>query len=606
MNKRRRLAAVIRFGCAVCMTLAVFMDFTLLTRDNYRSWMLMMQGHTFAMLALTALFTMLLHDAGTRFPRRGKGLTALAVFLGAWWVLAQVYSDPLVTMEPLATSGQVLKLPVTFVGMTCLYDLLLRMLDDVLVRGRDLREPLGGRLPALYRRRPGTFCGLAVLLVWLVHLIIIYPVAMNADTASQVEQAIGLIPYNGNHPPFSTMVFGAYIALGRAIGRVEFGLFAYLLTQTLLGAAAVGYAQGVLRRLRAPRWLRLITLAACAFSPCYADNVTVILKDVPYTFAALLLCCELARLCVLREAGYGESRGFALRYGAACLVMTLFRNNGLGIVIPLALLLTARMLRARRFSGRLACVLVLPVVLSLMTGAVVRRAFDVQPGSVREGLSLPFQQTARFVRYHADEIPEEEAAIIDEVINYSRIGDFYNPYMSDPVKATIRPDVTHEELMAYLGVWAKQFWRDPLCYVQATLIQNVLLFDPQFQNVAFFDDVGLLEQGQQALALEKPEVLARLSAVERNVRAFLFAFPGYAQLTSVGFYAILMLFCCVVARRERLASMGPLLVIPIATAVMIVLGPCLHWQDRYGFPIIYTMPVILGCAAHLLAGRRKA
>jgi hypothetical protein len=45
-------------------------------------------------------------------------------------------------------------------------------------------------------------------------------------------------------------------------------------------------------------------------------------------------------------------------------------------------------------------------------------------------------------------------------------------------------------------------------------------------------------------------------------------------------------------------------VIPVVTAVMIVLGPCLHWQDRYGFPIIYTMPLILGCVCHLLAQKR--
>lgn len=606
MTMRKGLAWAARLACAACMALAVFMDFTLLTHDNYKNWMLMTQEHTFAILAGTGLFAMLLHQAKTRFPRRGRGLSALAVFLGAWWVFARVYADPLRTVQPLATSGQALKIPVTFVGMTCLYDLLLRMLDSVLGSGADI-PAWSGKPPALiraYRRRPGLVCALAVLACWAVHLIIAYPVTMNYDSAMQVEQAIGLVPYDGNHPPFSTMVIALFIAFGRALGHAQRGLFAYLLVQTAYAAVAVGYAQATLYRLRAPRWLRMISLAVCAFAPCYADNVTVILKDVPYAFSALVLACELARLCVLREEGYGRSAGFAVRYTLSALVMTLFRNNGLGIVIPLAALLIGQMVRGRRFVLRTAAALVLPALLALGIGSAVREAFDVTPGSVREGLSLPFQQTARFVRYHADEIPPEEAAVIDEVINYSRIGDFYNPYMSDPVKATIRPDVTDAELMAYFGVWAKQFWRDPLCYMQATLIQNVLLFDPQGQNVAFFDGIGLREGAQRLLGVEKPPLLARLSTVEQNVRHFLFAFPGYAQLTSVGFYAILMAACCIIVRRERLSGAGVLLVIPVVTAVMIVLGPCLHWQDRYGFPIIYTMPLILGCVCHLLAQKR--
>lgn len=606
MMKHNRLAGAPELLCAGCMALALFTDFALLDANNYKNWAAMTGGHTFAIFALTAAFAVLLHYAKKRFVRRGKGLGLLSLFLGAWWVMAQVYANKFRVLEPFATAGQALKVLVSFVGMSALYDLLLRMLDDVLMRGADIGPEMNkSRIAALYRAHPAALCGVFVLLCWTPHLLISYPAAMNWDTAMQVEQAIGLVPYDGNHPPFSTMIVGAAVGFGRMLGDVNLGLFAYVLVQAVAGAAVVGYAQATLLRLCAPGWLRGMTLAVCAFAPCYADNVTVILKDVPYAFASLLLACEMARLCVLEEKAYYRSRGFMLRWCIVGLVMTLFRNNGYGILIPAAAILAVRAVKSKKNVLYQCMALALPIVLSLAIGAGVRAVFHVQPGSVREGLSLPFQQTARFVSRHHEEIPEKERAIIREVIDYDHLTELYDPYISDPVKATIRGDVTNGELMAYFGVWAKQFWRDPLCYLQATLIQNALLFDPQTKNVAFFDVIGLRTETEELLGAAKPEALWALVDREMNLRDFLFALPGYGQMTSVGLYAILMLFCCVVIRRESLGGMGALLVIPVMTAVMIVLGPCLLWQDRYGFPIIYCMPIVLGCMAYLLRRRES-
>lgn len=599
-------AGAVRLVLAACMAFSLFIDFTLLSENHYQNLAAMTAGHTMALSAATVLFAVLLRWARARFPRRGKGLTALAVFLGAWWVMAQVYANKFRTIE-LATASQMIKAGVAFVGMSALYDLLLRMLDDVLLRGTDLRVR-EGRLRALYRAHPALLCGAAVLLCWLPHLVVSYPAAMNNDTANQVEQALGLLPYDGNHPPFGTMVVGWTLALGRALGSVSLGLFAYVVVQTLLGAAVVGYAQATLRALHAPVWLRALSMGVCAFSPCFCDNVTVILKDVPYAYCALLLCCELARVAFTEPPEYARGAGHAVRYGIACMGMLLTRNNGFGIVLPVALGL---ILRARRADGGRACLrtgarTLLPVALAVIVSAGVNAAHDVRPGSIREALSLPFQQTARFVRAHGEDIPEDERAAIDAVLDYDALAGRYDPYISDNVKETLREGVTTRELLAYFGVWARQLARDPLCYAQATLIQNALLFDPQTRNVAFFDVVGLSHAGETALGVEKPDALWTLVDREMSLRELLFALPFYPQLTSVGFYAIVMLFCCVVARRERVRGMGLMLVIPVMTAVMIALGPCLLWQDRYGFPIIYCMPVVLATLARQLDIRRMA
>ena len=38
-------------------------------------------------------------------------------------------------------------------------------------------------------------------------------------------------------------------------------------------------------------------------------------------------------------------------------------------------------------------------------------------------------------------------------------------------------------------------------------------------------------------------------------------------------------------------------VVPMIT---LVLGPCIECQDRYGFPIMYSMPLVLACLGFLL------
>ena len=121
------------------------------------------------------------------------------------------------------------------------------------------------------------------------------------------------------------------------------------------------------------------------------------------------------------------------------------------------------------------------------------------------------------------------------MLDFEQLSGIYDAYISDPVKETYRLDAGAKELLAYFGVWAKQLLRDPLCYAEATLIQNALLFDPQTRNVAFFDVPGLTDEAAQALGVSKPDVLWRLMSREMTMRELLFALPLYTQLTSVGF-----------------------------------------------------------------------
>ena len=72
------------------------------------------------------------------------------------------------------------------------------------------------------------------------------------------------------------------------------------------------------------------------------------------------------------------------------------------------------------------------------------------------------------------------------------------------------------------------------------------------------------------------------------------------QLNTFGFYSILLVGACLIARRERVKGLGIVTVPLLAAMVMVALGPCIECQDRYGFPIMYSMPLVLACLGFLL------
>lgn len=43
---------------------------------------------------------------------------------------------------------------------------------------------------------------------------------------------------------------------------------------------------------------------------------------------------------------------------------------------------------------------------------------EIPSESIREMLSIPFQQTARYVKYYSDEVTAEEREVIDKILTY--------------------------------------------------------------------------------------------------------------------------------------------------------------------------------------------
>lgn len=148
------------------------------------------------------------------------------------------------------------------------------------------------------------------------------------------------------------------------------------------------------------------------------------------------------------------------------ILIILFRNNGFHILllsIPFLLLLK------RKNRKKLVLHFLLIIVFFFSYHHILLPYFKVTPSSPREVLSVPFQQTARYVSEYEKEVTEKEKEVIDKILGYDTLKYRYNPEKADAVKNKYNPYSTKKQMKKYFEIWFEQFKKHPLTYLEATL-----------------------------------------------------------------------------------------------------------------------------------------
>ena len=247
----------------------------------------------------------------------------------------------------------------------------------------------------------------------------------------------------------------------------------------------------------------MASLLFFALMPLFSNYAVLITKDVLFADALAVLVVQTAALLA---AGTGRGVVMRPRDWALLAISSIgcaFLRNG-GLVFPLAAcglaaIFAVRDARApRRRWIAIVGVAALALVLNMAFARVVMPALDITPGSRREMLSIPFQQTARFVQKHdganagieggTDDglVSEEERRVIDRVLGYGTLASRYDPDKSDAVKNGFNEDATTQDLAAYFAVWAKMFLRDPESYISAVVNNYYGYFYPSERDVWFY------------------------------------------------------------------------------------------------------------------------
>lgn len=440
-----------------------------------------------------------------------------------------------------------------------------------------------------------------LLIAWSPYVISMAPGSDCLDISWQIAQFLRG-DYSGHHPLWSTFIYGAVFSVGYSLAGSSVGLLCTMLLQTVALALVLALEVVELGRLGFKRPALIVTLVFFAIVPVFGSYCQWVVKDSLFGSCFAFYATLCARCCI-RAAQGGVSRRDLLLLLAASVAAGLLRNNGFYVVVLAAMALALAFRKTLALRGVLMVLAVIPLTMVLNHAALV--ATGAQKGDMREALSIPFQQTARYVLYHGDDVTEEERQVIDVVLDYSDLAERYEWNVSDAVKGKANT-TDREALLAYFRVWALQGLRHPVCYLEATLDQTFgywSVFDPAAygQEYAGFGTAWVSENVGGDAGGFFPELASKATTV---IGAFK-SLPFLGLFSISGFYTLIGLllaaFALYLGKPKAL-----LFLLPSALLLLTCIAGPLNGSIRYSFGFIAAFPIVTGACIYACTNGRAA
>ena len=442
---------------------------------------------SFTMMAITTIFIYLFYKKYSKKLHPLKHI--LAVIFSLCCVIGNSYQE--ISSWNLVFSTVPLFL-ISIMQVFCYYYLIKTIfcfIDTLLERKRTIKVNTNNKLVKLFQEHPFLFSLIVMLLFWLIYMIAFYPLILSKDPSFQIKQFFNVktkyidyvIPLSdkvnltNHHPVFHTMLLGGSIKLGRLLGSDNLGLFIYAIMQSITLASSLAYTIYYLYKKKKSLVLSFILLMIYSLVPMFPFYAMSAVKDTLYT--AVIIFFVITLFTILDDKQIKTFKYIVLLL--LSILLYLLRNNGIYVVVGTILVLA--IYRRKEFIY-LTAVLLLVISTYISYDKILLPALKIPAGSIRETLSVPFQQTARYVKEHGDDIPLEDKKKIDKVLEYDTLKDRYNPNLADPVKNKYNKYTTKKELKDYFGVWKKELLKHPDTYIEATLNNTFGYFYPDTSN----------------------------------------------------------------------------------------------------------------------------
>lgn len=429
---------------------------------------------------------------------------------------------------------------------------------------------------------------------WTIPIILKYPAGICWDASWQIDQGMGNTTLTSHHPVFHTMLMAWFVKFGMKLYSANVGIFLFCVVEAIILALIFSFAIKCLVDLQAKYWSILLAVIFFGFSPFITGYVGTVIKDVYFVAMCVLYITTLIVYAADRELFWSKCY-YSILFILATVGMVLFRNNGLYMCAPTALVLMVYEFKKRdnKFIKHIV-IIAMSCILAVTASKTLTHIYQPEKGSIAEALSLPIQQTSRYVKIYGNEVTEKEKKIINKVLPYDQLGELYNPYISDPVKAHFNRSATGDDLKQYLNVWWRQFLKHPTCYVKATVQQSIVLIHPGYNNYAYYlnsNADNYFYQKEQYFTT--PRKIALLQQKYFKYLVGCHSVPIISLLNNMALY-IMGMFCLLIFSWKKHNYNSMFFFVPLILSVLIIVAaPCIRWHVRYAFPVIYTFPLIL-------------
>ncbi|MDE8702835.1 DUF6020 family protein [Adlercreutzia equolifaciens] len=513
-----------------------------------------------------------------------------------------------------------------------------------------------------FARHPFLISAVIIALAWLPYLIVYFPGTLTWDGARSMNQFITDAPLENHHPVLMNALYAGLMTLGRTLYSDNLGLLLVVGFQYAACVAAFSLSVRQLVRMEAPRGLTIASLVFYAVYPGWGIFAQTAIKDT--LFFAVFCCFSLVLLRLLRspQPTRGMWVGLLLASLALCFTRNNGIYIVLPTLAAVALYFWAKKRRETREHARAAAatgrseaipstrqpaharhatstqpmiqarsqhatqppsdgasspdsarnttrrpaltalgVLAACLVTYALVFQVAWPALGINTKEDKEMLSVPFQQTARTLLEHPDDVTDQERAAIAAILPYDQLADTYLPDLADPIKeALISEDgsLSGANRSNYFAAWLSMGLRHPATYLRATLANTYAYFYP-WTIVGPDIDRPLFYVWMQGEPINKTFAVHNVmpDSVRRPVTHFLdqqLETPGIAVLYSPALYVWLFLILLAYAAHRRNRQAWVLAAPAIMLLITVLAGP-LNGQLRYVLPIAAMLPLFAAC-----------
>lgn len=425
--------------------------------------------------------------------------------------------------------------------------------------------------------------------VYLIPVLISYPGTLCWDTFGQIEQVTGSAGFSTHHPLAHTLLVGGLVELGHVLfGSYDIGLFLYMLIQVVMLAAALAATIWILAKRNVSfKWLCSLLVLYC-ISPIYTNIVSVAIKDVPY--CAFVIGYGICFFLLMETPSYIHNRKFVISFILMQVGAILMRNNGLVMVLLSGIFALLYLRKKYNFKELLQYCLsafLVSIVIAKLISLLLVQITGASEGSSAEILSIPFQQTARYLQLYRDQLSAEEKEAIETVLgSVDEIAAKYDPAISDPVKALYNKTATTGELVTYFKAWAMGLFKHPVVYFEAFFAHVYGWFSPNVSNAIRYE--AIIENGyisQQGLFPDAQKIML-----------FFYRFADRISLLSIlqntGAYVWALFFAAyyhIKTKKSGFLTAG----LPLWISLLVCMAsPCYIYHPRYALPIVFLVPLL--------------
>lgn len=455
------------------------------------------------------------------------------------------------------------------------------------------------------KKHPVISMMLLLLLCWMPYVLIFYPGPQNPDSLLEIWQFQGREQWTTHHPILPTIIYGGLVEFATSVLKLppNFGLFLSNIIQIIIAAWILSYSINYIYGLTRSKWFLILVLAFFIFIPIWPINFYTQIKDIYYTLFLLLFIIISIKFFI----GKGKiTKKEWILYICSMILVYLFRNNGIFILIFSVPFLMIGI--ANKEKLKILGAAVFSIIFCFAFNNICKNTLNIEDGSIREALSMPIQQVARYATKY--ELTEEEAAKIGQVIDIDEMVTKYNPEISDPVKNNFKYDPNKNDLIDFFTVWWQLFCKHPLTYLEATINSVYGYFYPSrawfYNQPAYFtippealDNAADLNSGfhlRDQTALQRIIVL-RIIFLMRDL-------PVVGLLLSCGFYNWIVIGITVVAIYFRKYKELIILVPIYISSIVCILSPVDAYL-RYMLPIMILLPFVVTFMTSRILARKK-